>query len=102
MHGISDCTVNLHRLTKGGIALLSKKKLLSTPKAKSVRFQVPWLPTIAIVTSSAKTKEASKSAGKQRQSLPLYTDAIGCNDAINSSDSSKPQKSKYILAQMFV
>lgn len=97
MHGIRDCTVKLHRLDNESFVVVSKpakKKLLSTPKAKSVRFQVPWLPTIADVTLSSRIKETPKSAGKRSE---LSCDVTGCNDAINSPESSKPQKSKYIL-----
>lgn len=100
MHGIRCCTVKLHRLASESIVVLSKpakKKLLSTPKAKSIRFQVLWLPTIAIMTSSAKTKETPLSSYTERSGH-----AIGWNDAINSAYPSKPQESKYILAQMSV
>lgn len=99
MYGISDCRIQLVRLeNKPAASAIPEKKRLSTSKAKSVRFQVPWLPTIDNVTSSVETKEKPKSkevAGKPGPSRSFYVersvDVIGCDEAINSSESSKPQ-----------
>lgn len=53
-HGICDCRVVLKRLPKKTAAPKPpQKKLLSAQKVKSVRIQVPWLPTTASTKSSA-------------------------------------------------
>lgn len=96
MYGIRDCLVQLQRLES---KTTIPKKRLSTPKVKSVRFQVPWLPSIANVTSSVETKEKPRSkevAGKRGRSHAFCTersiDDNGCDDAINNTESSKPQE----------
>lgn len=100
MYGIRDCRIQLVRLeNKPAASTIPEKKRLSTSKGKSVRFQVPWLPTIENVTPSVETKEklvkSKEAAGKPRPSRSLYTErsvyVFGCYEAINSSESSNPQ-----------
>lgn len=54
-HGIRDLRVILDRLPKEKtfVKETPRKDLSSTPKLKSVRAHVPWLPTIASAKSSA-------------------------------------------------
>lgn len=45
-HGIRDCSILLHRLSPSPTS--KKKKFVETSSQKlSVRFNVPWLPTIS-------------------------------------------------------
>lgn len=50
-HGIRDCFVRVERLTDDQIP--KKKKWLSAPKARSVRLEVSWLPSVSATKSSS-------------------------------------------------
>lgn len=61
MYDIRDFRIQLHRLeNKEATSATSEKKRFLSPNLNSVRLHVPWLPTIASVTSSVKINESPK------------------------------------------
>lgn len=70
-HGIRDLRIVLERLPNEIVAPKPAKNLLiHTPKVKSIRAQVPWLPTIA-----SSMKHSSPAAGPSQR----RNNDVGCS-----------------------
>lgn len=104
-HGIRDLRVVVKRLPNETVATNPQRmKLSSVSKLNSVRFHVPWLPTITSTKSSAientKDLQQLKSAAAKR-SQSLYHDQAANDDESGKSHDGTLQKGKQYNLVLF-
>lgn len=62
-HGVRGCSISLHRLSP---SLTGKKKKLVEKSSKklSVRFNVPWLPTVSTMVGDSPASSVTKKSNE--------------------------------------